>query len=269
MISIIMPVYNSSQYLKYAIDSVLNQTYKNWELLIINDGSTDKSSNIILSYDDDRVKYYVQKHQGVSAARNKALKLMRGKYFCFLDADDIMPPGSLLSRIMIFRKNSNISFVDGVVLTKNHKMDKTLRYYRPYFKGDPYNQLVKISDKCFFGPSWMIKRDNNFSYVFKENMDYLEDLYFYLSISNGGVYDYTKDIVLFYRKTFGSAMSNLTGLENGYYKLFNLIKTNHKSDLGTILYLKYKICRIMFSTYLIDGVNLRKAFSVILKCLLM
>ena len=269
MISVIMPVYNSRKYLKYAIDSVLNQTYKNWELLIINDGSTDNSENIILSYNDDRIKYYFQKNLGVSAARNLAIKYMRGTHFCFLDSDDIFPPDSLQSRINIFHQNPDISFVDGVVLIKDYKMDKIHRYYRPSFKGNPYNQLIKMSEKCFFGPSWMIKRNDDINYMFNPNMTHLEDLYFYLSISQNGTYDYTNDTVLYYRTTPTSSMSNLSGLEDGYYKYFNLIKNFHKYDYSTILYLKYKIFRIMFSIYFFNKNNPKQAFSFAMKFLFM
>tara|TARA_B100000315_G_scaffold232465_1_gene244720 strand:- start:3568 stop:4362 length:795 start_codon:yes stop_codon:yes gene_type:complete len=264
-----MPVYNSSKYVKYAIESVLNQSYHNWELIIINDGSTDQSENIILSYDDLRIKYYVQNNLGVSAARNLALKYMKGLFFCFLDSDDVLPSNSLQSRINIFNQNPDISFVDGVVLIKDYKMDTILRYFRPSFKGNPYNKLIQISERCFFGPSWMIKRNSDIKYIFNPNMTHLEDLYFYLSISENGIYDYTNDPILYYRTTSTSSMSNLSGLEGGYYKYFNLVKNFHKYDYSTILYLKYKICRIMFSIYIFDKNNPKKAFSILMKYLFM
>ena len=97
-VSIIMPVYNAGKYINRAIDSVINQSFQNWELLIINDGSTDDSEHKINEYSDKRIKYFQQINQGVSSARNQGLRHMNGGYFCFLDADDYLPSGSIESR---------------------------------------------------------------------------------------------------------------------------------------------------------------------------
>lgn len=89
LISIVMPVYNSEKTISRAIQSVLNQTYNNIELLIINDGSTDKSEIIINGYlYDNRIKYVFQKNSGPSKARNKGIETALGKYIIFVDSDD-------------------------------------------------------------------------------------------------------------------------------------------------------------------------------------
>ena len=102
LVSVIMPVFNAEKWLRYAIDSVLDQHYKHIELLVINNGSTDKSHEHILSYQDQRIRYFhQQKNMGVSAARNIGLNHMTGDFFCFLDADDLMPEKAILSRLKI------------------------------------------------------------------------------------------------------------------------------------------------------------------------
>ncbi len=89
MVSIILPAYNAAPFIEEAVNSVLQQTHENWELLIIDDGSTDETSSIIKKYlGDTRVKYYSQVNRGVSAARNLGLVKAVGNYICFLDADD-------------------------------------------------------------------------------------------------------------------------------------------------------------------------------------
>lgn len=90
MISVIIPVYNGEQLLNRCIQSVRQQTYDNFELLLINDGSTDNSLSICQSYakKDKNIFVYSQKNQGVSAARNKGIELAKGKLICFIDADD-------------------------------------------------------------------------------------------------------------------------------------------------------------------------------------
>lgn len=87
--SIVLPLYNKQKYIKETIDSVLAQTYKNFEILIIDDGSTDKSATIVKSYIDSRIKYFHQENQGVSAARNTGINLANYEFIAFLDADDI------------------------------------------------------------------------------------------------------------------------------------------------------------------------------------
>ena len=89
-ITVFMPVYNSERYLKEAIDSILNQSYKNFELLIINDGSTDSSIDIIKSYNDSRIKLINNDcNKGLPYTRNLGLKLAKGDYIAIMDSDDI------------------------------------------------------------------------------------------------------------------------------------------------------------------------------------
>ena len=93
MISVIMPVYNGEKYLCEAIDSILNQTYTDFEFIILNDGSTDKTEEIILSYDDPRI-VYVKNETNLQIVKtlNKGIALAKGKYIARMDADDISLP---------------------------------------------------------------------------------------------------------------------------------------------------------------------------------
>ncbi len=87
--SIVLPLYNKQKYIEKTIDSVLAQTYKNFEIIIIDDGSTDESATIVKDYIDSRIKYFHQKNQGVSVARNTGINLANYEFIAFLDADDI------------------------------------------------------------------------------------------------------------------------------------------------------------------------------------
>ena len=96
LVSIITPVYNGEKYLLEAIESALAQTYKNFELLIVNDGSTDNSKSIISAYlSNPKIRYFEQQNAGVAAARNLALRYANGKYIGFLDQDDLWLPDKL------------------------------------------------------------------------------------------------------------------------------------------------------------------------------
>lgn len=88
MISFIVPVYNAEQYLKACIESLLHQTEQDIELVLVDDGSTDNSLNVIASFQDPRIKLFQQAHAGQSAARNLGLKHAKGEYVAFVDADD-------------------------------------------------------------------------------------------------------------------------------------------------------------------------------------
>lgn len=90
LVSIILPAYNAQPYIERCLDTVINQSYKNIEIIIVDDGSTDNTLSLIRKYKerDDRVILITQENQGVSTARNEAIKKARGKYICYLDADD-------------------------------------------------------------------------------------------------------------------------------------------------------------------------------------
>ena len=92
LISIIIPIYNAERYLRELLDSIYNQTFLNYEVILINDGSIDKSEDVCLEYvnKDNRYKYYKKDNSGVSDTRNYGITLANGKYICFVDADDLL-----------------------------------------------------------------------------------------------------------------------------------------------------------------------------------
>ncbi|MFX1466035.1 MAG: glycosyltransferase family 2 protein [Promethearchaeota archaeon] len=99
MISVVMAVYNSEKYVQEAVDSILKQTFKNFEFIIINDGSTDKTQEILESYNDPRIVLTHQKHMGLTKSLNKGIALAKGKYIARQDADDISLPDRLKKQI--------------------------------------------------------------------------------------------------------------------------------------------------------------------------
>jgi len=111
LVSVILPVYNCEKYVREAIESVLNQTFKDFELIII-DGSTDRIEEVIKPYlADKRVKYQKQIGKGCAAACNQGYKVAKGKYICFQDADDISLPTRLEEEVRILENNRDIELV--------------------------------------------------------------------------------------------------------------------------------------------------------------
>lgn len=244
-VSIIMPVYNGYKYIHSAIESVITQTFDNWELIIINDGSIDQTEKVVLGFNDDRIIYYKQSNKGVSAARNVGLARMRGDYFCFLDADDALPVNSLSSRLEIFKSDDKIEFVDGLVTS----LEKNKVIFKPSFRGNPRNDLIQNTGNSFFGPTWMIKNVGK-QYCFKERLTHGEDLLFYISIAYSGKYDYTKDQIYKYRSSNNSAMSDLKGLEKGYTEIYKELKKDQTISKILSEYFKRKTKSIMVKSYL-------------------
>jgi glycosyltransferase involved in cell wall biosynthesis len=112
-LSAIIPTYNYAAYLKDAITSVLKQSIRDLELIVIDDGSTDNTVEVVESIKDQRLLYHFQDHQGVSAARNTGIRLSSGKYLAFLDADDIWLPQKSALQIREFEENPDIGLVYG------------------------------------------------------------------------------------------------------------------------------------------------------------
>ena len=105
LVSVIIPVYNSEKYVKEAIDSVLKQTYQNFEIIVVDDCSTDNSCQIIKKIDDQRIRLIkLDKNSGVAVARNIAIENAKGQYIAFLDSDDIWLEDKLLQQIKQMRK---------------------------------------------------------------------------------------------------------------------------------------------------------------------
>ena len=98
MISVVVPVYNAQEYLAVMIESLLNQSYAKWELILVENGSRDGSFEICTMYEkkDRRICVVQERKKGVSAARNSGLKMARGEYILFVDADDFLPDSNVL-----------------------------------------------------------------------------------------------------------------------------------------------------------------------------
>ena len=122
LISVVMPVYNSDCYLHKSIDSILDQTFVDFEFIIINDGSDDNSENIILSYKDERIIYLKNEYNvGNYLARNIGLKMAKGKYVAIMDADDIAFPNRLARQFMYLEEHKDVKAVGSWFIFENNQ----------------------------------------------------------------------------------------------------------------------------------------------------
>ncbi len=158
MISAIMPVYNAAAFLRQAIEGILNQTEKNFEFIIVNDGSTDESEAIILSYTDLRIRYIKKENGGEASARNTGLENAKGDFIVWQDADDV----SLPMRFEILRRNfiaPSVGFVHSDFLVINEK-DQPIAYWqsRSIEKARMLRFFLR-SGTPFNNPSMMLRRE--------------------------------------------------------------------------------------------------------------
>lgn len=132
-VSVVIPVYNTEDFVEEAVRSIMNQTLRDIEIIIINDGSTDTSSDIIkkLSNEDTRIKIYSQENQGLSATRNRGISLATGRYIYFMDSDDYLESNALEACLYKCEQN-NLDFVffDADILNKKNNFSIHLRYDR-------------------------------------------------------------------------------------------------------------------------------------------
>lgn len=109
LVSIVMPAYNCEDFIGITLDSVINQTYQNWEVIVVDDCSTDNTAKLVQEYvkKDNRIKYHkLDKNSGAAVARNKAVDLANGKYMAFLDSDDVWFPEKLTKQIGYMEENA-------------------------------------------------------------------------------------------------------------------------------------------------------------------
>ncbi|MCK3683748.1 glycosyltransferase [Maribellus sp. YY47] len=130
LVSVIMSVFNGEVYLRQAIDSILSQTYTNFELIVIDDCSTDKSWDILSSYNGSRVKLYRnEKNQGLAYSLNRAIEYSIGEYIARMDSDDIAVPERLLTQVNFMQKNPELDFSgsQAYYLLGNNKSNKIFK----------------------------------------------------------------------------------------------------------------------------------------------
>jgi glycosyltransferase involved in cell wall biosynthesis len=153
LVSIMMPAYNAEKYIGQAIESVLGQTYSHWELVIVNDGSSDGTAQAAAAFEDERIRLYNQPNGGEASARNHALEQSRGEYIAFLDADDLFLPHHLACTVEYLQNHPerDAVYTDGTYIDPQGSIIEPLsKRRRGPFEGDIFEQVVRASD--VFGP---------------------------------------------------------------------------------------------------------------------
>lgn len=184
-VSVLMPVYNAQQYLAEAIDSIINQTFTDWELVIINDGSTDDSDAIIKSYQDSRIRYIEnESNLKLIATLNKGIALCRGEYIARMDADDVAMPDRL--QVQVAFMDSHPDYVmcgaDAIIVDMKGVSKGTIRNLQT-------NELLQINllfSSPFVHPVMIMRRSIMLNNLYDSNFIHTEDYELWCRLAKQG-----------------------------------------------------------------------------------
>ncbi|CAM3726807.1 glycosyltransferase family 2 protein [Mesobacillus zeae] len=188
-VSIIIPAYNTGKYIKKCLDSVLNQSFKDFEVIVVDDCSTDNTVELVEDYHDPRIKIYEnEKNSGPSFSRNRAIQLAQGEYIAILDSDDWWAPNRLEELIGFMKvKNADMVF-DNLLYIRENENTSWQTYYE--FKNLTVNNPTSVSPENFIkwdlGILKAIIRKGilvDHSIKYDESIKYGEDFIFYLEIT--------------------------------------------------------------------------------------
>lgn len=186
-VSVIIPVYNGEKYIGKCIESILNQTYREFEIIVVNDGSTDNSANEVKKIEDKRVKIYNKDNTGVSDTRNYGLSKAKGEYVIFIDADDTIDHSLLETMVKTIKeKDVDIIRYNGYIQSKDgeyHGIEFPVKNNTILSADSDKESIIDIinspsrSIRCY-SPFLFMKNTNIIS--FNTDLTYLEDKVFYL-----------------------------------------------------------------------------------------
>jgi len=149
LVSVIINCFNGEKYLQEAVDSVLSQTYTNWEIIFWNNQSTDSSAEIINSYKDSRIKYYyAPRHTKLYEARNLAIAQANGELFAFLDCDDFWYVDKLIKQVKLFKDNE-VGFTYTNLHIKNENTGSLKKCFKKLESGYIYEKLIRKYNASF------------------------------------------------------------------------------------------------------------------------
>lgn len=249
LISVIISCFNYAHFLPEALNSILNQTYINWECIIVDDGSTDNTKEVAQSYvqKDRRFKYIYQKNQGLSMARNTGVENATGEYIQFLDADDFISFEKFVIQLKFFNLNSSADIAYSEYLCfDNENRNKTWTYSRVELGSDAgydfatnWEKDLSIPIHCFLYKKSCFDLWEGFDTTLiygKEDWD----LHIKFALCNAK-YVFTKGIMAFYRVSATSMVRNTDKMTQGKMKLFKkyIFKKNTPTKIRFVLMQRY------------------------------
>lgn len=206
-VSVIMPAYNAEKYIKEAIDSILSQTFRDFEFIILNDCSRDTTEQIILSYRDDRIVYVKnEKNMGVAATLNRGLQLAKGEYVARMDADDISLPRRLEQQVRYLDAHPDIA----VLGTNVETFDENGSIHTGWSSSDPVQTKIDLLFSCGLAHPSVMMRRNTILELGGYDLDFegLEDYQLWCRVAENYGVTTLSEILLRYRVHSGQVTKN-------------------------------------------------------------
>lgn len=237
-VSVIIPTYNREQYLSDAIDSVIEQTFSDYEIIVVDDGSTDNTKEVLRKY-NGKIRYFFQKNNGPSAARNMGLKQALGEYVAFLDSDDIWFTDYLEENINLLEKCYDLAMTDNYVdiYTENKKLLRRNYKDRENYLGNEsklYEILFQRFQNGFSGGIGIVIKKSCFSEIglFDENLKILEDWDLWLRIALKRLkIGYIQHPLFIYRRHPITLCRDKKNIKLKLYNIYSAFKKNKKQAL--------------------------------------
>ena len=260
LVSVLIPVYNAGAFINESIDSILNQTYKNLEIIIINDGSTDNSEDGIKSFKDNRIKYLKnEKNLKLIKTLNIGLQLCTGKYIARMDADDIAVPTRIEKQVAFMELNQDV-VASGTYAQFFGSSSKTGIWMYPLQNEDIKLRLLWGSS--IIHPTAIFKNDivKKYSIQFQEEYLHAEDMKFWIDLSQYGELANIPKVLLNYRihsnqitEKYKPEMINTVALilKNQFQKFDIDINENEQLILKKIIAHQYKLSKLEFENIII------------------
>jgi len=215
-VSVVIPVYNAGAYLASAVGSIVEQTYRDWEMICVDDGSTDGSSEILdwFASQDPRIRVVHQSNAGVVAASNRAHEMAQAEFVCRMDADDIAMPDRLSRQLAFMRSNSEYAAISGAILEIDSDSDP-LGVQRLPADHDTIVQRLLDRGTGLFQPASMMRADA-FRKIggFRAKYQWIEDHDLWLRMSQVGRLGNIDDLVLCYRLHASSCTWSMSELRS-------------------------------------------------------
>ena len=242
-VSVIIPAYNAEKYIKQTINSVLEQSFQSFEIIVVNDGSTDKTRDIVsrLQKENHNIKLIDQINSGVSSARNNGIKNAQGGFIAFLDADDLWHPEKLLLQVSEIKKDNNIGVVSclSVLLYEDGKIMGWQAGVN--LNGYVYKEMIKRNPiSC--GSIALVRKDLLPGELFDSALEPSEDWDFWLRICKNYKLTTVPKVLVGYRRASLSASKNYQEALDSGKKLLNKTFAND-INLGKSFYL-YSLSRL-------------------------
>jgi glycosyltransferase involved in cell wall biosynthesis len=198
-----MPVFNGEQFLRQAVDSMLEQEYTHWELVVADDGSTDSTRQILESYSDARIRYNYKENGGQASALNFGLELAEGEYISTLDADDWLPPDSLSARVRCLEAHPEFDAVysNGIYTAEDGRpLARFSDYCISGVTGDLYERLMP-SNMFGTGAAVLVRAEviRRRALRYDEGIVWCQDWDFYLRLAETATFAYLDSPAVFYR----------------------------------------------------------------------